>query len=94
MLVIVPPKRSKLTSSVDWNQSISVKPISSDVVEKFASVPLRWSVTFAQTAPSPSTLPDSSISVMSALSLGVQTRVGRISVVSISPTWLRSAGSM
>ncbi len=94
MLVIVPPKASMLTSSVDWYQSISVKPISSAVVLKFGTVPARWSVTFVHTAPSPSTLPNSSIRVMSALSLGVQTSVGRISVVSISPTWLRSAGSM
>ena len=93
MFVIVPPKASKLISSVDWYQSISVKPISSDVVVKFARVPARWSVTLAQIAPSPSTLPDSRISVMSALSLGVQTKVGRISMVSISPTWLRVAGS-
>ena len=90
----VPPKASTLTSIVDWYQSISVKPISSAVVSKFGNVPARCSVTFAHTAPSPSVLPDSRISVMSTSSFGVQTSVGRTSVVSISPTWLRVAGSM
>ena len=63
-----------------------------NAVVNSCSAPALCSETLVHAAPSPSDLPSSQINVTSVMSFGVQTKVGRIKVVSISPTSVALVG--